>query len=1033
MSPANWCQDTVAAGCGDRFLFLIKAVWMISVSSLRRGLPVVCGLAWAACWSSELVKAADPPRTANEVRLDELAKSVREKVAKFEVDSAMADANAAIAVEAEHRVALTAMGIALAAKGDLDGAIKQFDKAVTKGGATIAAREERAEAYTQKAIVLHRQREFLAAIDSCYFASLEKYDYAPARLQRCASYIARGDFQKAINHANVVIYQKNPDPKPEDVNEAMSLRGNAYLKMGNVDQAIADGGKGTSPAALYRLSEAYAVKGDYAKSLAALDSAISARPNFLDALCDRAVLLGMKRDFQKASADLDAVVKADPNFARGHYMRGMAYQSAGNHDEAIKNFNEAIRVNQKYGMAYIGRAGSYMGKKEKDNDLALADLTKAIEVEPKLKEAYAARAALYTKLKKGKEARADQEKLASLSPAPAKKPDPKKTDKPEDLPRFVVSPKPVNPKRTKEMLEAAKEIDRLIVKNYEKHSIQPLARTTDEQFIRRVYLDITGTIPTLAQVRKFLNNAEANKRSALIDELLASPGYASHYFNYWADVLRYVDGLNGDVRGEAYRQWIKQSLAENKPWDKMVHEMMTASGHIWDAPATGYFQRDPNMPLDVMNNTVRIFVGTRIGCAQCHDHPFDRWTQKEFYQMAAFTFGTMNATHGGDQRYWSKNPNERLSAEYAEIEQEEEDRRNNQYTFDRIIRQNMMILNDIPDRKIKLPKDYQYANAKPEDVVEPKTLFGSDIKPSPGETPRQTFARWLTGKDNPRFALVIANRLWKQAFGVGQIEPVDDMMDQTVAENPELMSFLTEEMKRLDFDMKEYLRTILNTEVYQRQACSDEVPLGAPYHFPGPMLRRMTAEQTWDSFLTLAVVDPEEYRELPATVRNAALSVDLTSAPAKDVLAIQSKLGEIDYSMNSRRQQKYMYKGTLLARASELPSPAPPNHFLRMFGQSDRELISASSTNGSVPQILLMFNGPFTHMLLEKNSTMYNNVMKSKNVNEQIKTIFLTILARVPDEDETNLAKEEIKRNGAAGYGNVIWSLVNTREFLFIQ
>jgi hypothetical protein len=116
-----------------------------------------------------------------------------------------------------------------------------------------------------------------------------------------------------------------------------------------------------------------------------------------------------------------------------------------------------------------------------------------------------------------------------------------------------------------------------------------------------------------------------------------------------------------------------------------------------------------------------------------------------------------------------------------------------------------------------------------------------------------------------------------------------------------------------------------------------------------------------------------------------------------------------------------------------LPSPVAPGHFLRMFGQSDRELISGSSTLGSVPQVLFMFNGPITHMLLEKNSTIYNNVVKKQTIPEGVKVIFLTILNRDPDEEELKLAVDEVKKNGAAGYGNVIWSLVNTREFLFVQ
>lgn len=626
----------------------------------------------------------------------------------------------------------------------------------------------------------------------------------------------------------------------------------------------------------------------------------------------------------------------------------------------------------------------------------------------------------------------EQSEAAPRRRAAQKKPAVKE---PEPLPpRFMVKSKSVSPSKLSTAMRSAAKIDRLVEANYSKHKVKPNPMSTDEQFLRRVYLDVTGTIPTYRETRSFLASRHPDKRKNLIDRLLNSDGYASHQFNYWADVLRYTDRLNNNVDGAPYRQWLKQSLAENKPWDKMVHEMITAEGLIWENPATGYLQRDSGMPLDNMNNTVRIFLGTRIGCAQCHDHPFDRWKQKEFYEMAAFTFGSLTRASGRDKRFYTEGePVGRLRKEYKGLGQEEKDRRRNQGRFNRMIRVNMMVVNDQVNRKIRLPHDYAYTDAKPKSVVQPKTIFGKPADVKKGEAPRKAFARWMVSKDNPRFALTIANRLWTQVFGRGQIEPVDDMMDDTVAENPELMKYLESEMKRLNFDMKEYLRIILNTKTYQRQATTTETPLSEIYHFPGPVLRRMSAEQVWDSFLKLAVVDPDEYREFPSNIKSEIISLDLNSASAQDVLDADDKSRKEVSKTRYKREKKYKYKGQLLARASELPSPVPASHFLRTFGQSDRELISASSDTGSVPQILFMFNGPVTHMMLEKGSTIYNNVVKQKTIKDGVDVIFMTILNRKPDNEESKIAISEIEKNGPAGYGNVIWSLVNTREFLFIQ
>lgn len=600
-------------------------------------------------------------------------------------------------------------------------------------------------------------------------------------------------------------------------------------------------------------------------------------------------------------------------------------------------------------------------------------------------------------------------------------------------PRFMVKSVPVDADRIPQVVAAAQKIDALIDRNLKKNGVSPNPPATDEQFVRRIYLDVTGTIPSYEQTRRFLDSDELDKRQKLIDELLGSDGYASHHFNYWADVLRYIDYLTRNVWGEPYRQWIKQSLAENKPWDRFVSEMITADGKIWDDPPAGYFQRDARMPLDNMNNTVRVFLGTRIGCAQCHDHPFDRWTQKEFYEMSAFVYGTVARGHPRDKRFYQQDPLTRLREEYFASDTPAEKRQTNYLRLIEIVYANMNRVNDQIGRRLHLPHDYAYDNGKPQDVVEPRTMFGPSAKLKADEPPRMAFARWLTSKENPRFAKVIANRLWQQTFGRGQIEPVDDMTDETEAENPELMAFLEDEMKRLNFDMKEFLRILFNTRAYQREATTERVTPADPYHFPGPLVRRMTAEQVWDSFLTLALVDPYLFRELPSTQRSDLLTADLNKATPQSILAGADAYVQNVSRKQGLREKPFKYKGVLMARASELPSPVPAGHFLRMFGQSDRQLISASSKSGSVPQVLSLFNGSAAQMMLEKNSTLHSNIANSSSAEEGLNVIFLSIFNRLPDPEETELLIGEVKENGVEGYNNVIWALVNTHEFLFIQ
>ena len=201
----------------------------------------------------------------------------------------------------------------------------------------------------------------------------------------------------------------------------------------------------------------------------------------------------------------------------------------------------------------------------------------------------------------------------------------KKVDPPPPVPERKIKTVLIDSGTRSKAVASAAKIDSLIEANYAKYQVTPNPAASDEQFIRRVYLDISGTIPSYKQVRAFAGNSDPEKRSKTIDMLLGQSGYASNFYNYWTDILRLKDGqLTNNVPGRPYCEWVKESLETNKPYDKFVYEMLTAEGKVWENPAAGYILRDAGMPLDAMNNTVRIFLGTQIGCAQCHDHPFDR-------------------------------------------------------------------------------------------------------------------------------------------------------------------------------------------------------------------------------------------------------------------------------------------------------------------------------------------------------------------------------------------------------------------------
>src|SRR6056300_920292 len=181
-------------------------------------------------------------------------------------------------------------------------------------------------------------------------------------------------------------------------------------------------------------------------------------------------------------------------------------------------------------------------------------------------------------------------------------------------------------------------IDKLIEAKLKENELSPNEEIAEGVFLRRVYLDIVGRVPTIEEAEAFHSESYENKRERLIEKLLSSEGYVSDSYHLWADILR-INGEPGGTVSSAYELWVKDALRKNMPYDEFVHSLITAEGKFWENGAVGYYFRDRGMPLDNMSNTVRVFLGTRLECAQCHDHPFDKWTQMDYFKMASFSYG----------------------------------------------------------------------------------------------------------------------------------------------------------------------------------------------------------------------------------------------------------------------------------------------------------------------------------------------------------------------------------------------------------
>lgn len=600
---------------------------------------------------------------------------------------------------------------------------------------------------------------------------------------------------------------------------------------------------------------------------------------------------------------------------------------------------------------------------------------------------------------------------------------------------------------------AAREIDNLVNAKLAAEGVEPNPMTTDAQFVRRVYLEIAGRIPTFDETLDFLESVDGDKRHRLIDRLIESEEFVSHSFNWYADLLRITSRTNDFFIFETYIDWVKQSLRENKPYDQFVREMITAKGRLWDDPASGYFIRDRGMPLGNLSSTVAVFLGTEITCAECHDHPFEDWTQMDFYSLAAFLGQRQDRMYGRDYGQMMTRERDRIESEQRTVDASLGADGFVQ-PFRIMIAANQHSIWDDEKKALKLPHDYRYDDAKPESLVEPRTLFGEVIEVASFESPRAAFADWMTSKENPMFALTMANRLWKRAFGLALHEPTENIHDVEGSQNPELLRNLENLLKQLDFDTRDFLRAIYYSDAWQRRATLEGPTLveidGNNYHFPGPLLKRMTAEQLWDSFLTLTVPDPMRFRRDVAGPLTEVIKFDVAEVSGKESIDRVEKLNELvrktissgapnleawtteGMELDEETGQLKRFANAYLARASELPQPAVTGHFLRSWGQSDRNLLNNSSDDGSIPQILTMINGPFSQMLIKPDSLIFKTTGGQRGRGDKMENIYLSILNRYPEGKEKAICSRAL-RDDEEGYGDLIWALVNTREFIFIQ
>jgi len=622
----------------------------------------------------------------------------------------------------------------------------------------------------------------------------------------------------------------------------------------------------------------------------------------------------------------------------------------------------------------------------------------------------------------------------------------------------------INPLTAAEVVAASATIDQFVNARLERMGVTAPGPASDAELLRRAYLSILGRIPTADEALAFLGSTASAKRSMLIDRLMQNEARVHREFTWWADLLRVQTQMNNRP-GIAFIDWLKERIRNNVPYDSMVRQMLTAEGAaLADGNgATGFWLRDAGMPLDRMANVSQVFLGTQIGCAQCHDHPFDAWKRRQFFEFAAYLHGSdarRDLPGGRETKQLIKQQEDSLTPEERKV-------------LRRIGDSVGLRVNSTVRSNIELPEDYQYADAKPKDKVEAAVIFGPAIPLAKGQDPRVAFAAWMTSAENPRFALVIANRMWKRAFGIGLIEPIDDLRDDTVASDPALMDFLTRLMVSVTYDLRAFQTILYQTTAWQRQADRSEFDPDATPTFASPRVTRLGAEQLWDSLMTLAVADIDRKKGEDATalhvfynehksvegeqllelVRTTARALEmgqairqqlqkergsLPGARGKELEDIRKRIAQLNTQRDSlaERFEPVRYKGkgggNDWLRAAELLQPVAPGHFLRVFGQSDREFIENATSSPAVTQALFLMNGPFENALFKDGSPLRSTLAKATDEASRVRACYLSILSRSPDLDELKLGTAYLVRYGDEGLHDLVWSLVNANEFLFL-
>ncbi|MGK0186585.1 MAG: hypothetical protein ACI9R3_002368 [Verrucomicrobiales bacterium] len=538
-------------------------------------------------------------------------------------------------------------------------------------------------------------------------------------------------------------------------------------------------------------------------------------------------------------------------------------------------------------------------------------------------------------------------------------------------------------------------IDRAVFTKLKSLRIPPSPDCSDTAFLRRAFLDATGRLPDEAATRAFLEDSSPNKRTELVAMLVESEAFNDYWTLQLADLLQNRKERDHDVRGSkgvrAFHAWLRGKVAANEPWDAIARQVLLATGSVADQPQVGYYvttlgEKRKAEESEVPDAVAQAFLGTRIGCARCHNHPLEKFTQDDFYHFAAFFARTslkrVSPSEGYTELVVATEDESRIMKDLKKSQDESAVADNGKKE-------------ELARRIADLEKQLTERRSKPPTARQPRTNEQLTAAPldrqqfdfPPGGDPRVLFADWLTTSAKDKFAGAMVNRLWRHFMGVGLVEPVDDLRDSNPPTNRELWDGLTNAFIESEYDLRALVRLIMESRTYQLSSTTTGVNATDAKFYSHYYARRLPAEVLLDALCDVTGV-PENFEGYPAGLR-----------------------------------------------AVQVPDPSVKSYFLELFGRSERVTACACERSGDVtlPQLLHLYNGSVQEKIGHDEGNVAGWISKGHTDDAIVDRLYRVAFCRAPKPEETASITAYLQdaADRTVALRDVVWAVLNTKEFSF--